>query len=580
MHPMIDTAPEVAAALARGGAVVALESTLVAHGLPWPENLETARAMQAAVRDSGAVPATIALAEGRLLVGLSDDRLEALARGTVEAEKVSRRDLAVVLHRGDWGATTVAATMAIAHMAGIAVFATGGIGGVHRGAAESFDVSADLLELARTPVGVVASGAKSILDLPKTLEVLETQGVPVIGYGTDDFPAFYSRTSGLALQARADSPVEAAGLIATQRALGPGGLLIANPLPAAAALPAAEVGALVAQAHDDAEAARNIRQGADALLVEAPVRFERRPHARRQQGAPGGKRPPSRRDRHGIGQVMTALPAPFTQWFADKGWRPHHHQRALVTAAQAGRSALLIAPTGGGKTLAGFLPSLIQLATQPAGGLHTLYVSPLKALTVDIHRNLTTPIEQMGLAVTCETRTGDTPDSKRKRQRRAPPNMLLTTPESLALLLSYHDAPQVFGSLAAVVVDELHALAGTKRGDLLALGLARLQGLAPGCRRVGLSATVKDPAALIAWLSPDRPRRGRAGRADHRRRGGRAGDRDPDDARAPALVGPHGGPRAGRGLSAHPGGQHGTGLRQHPGPGRDRVPRALAPQRG
>ncbi|MEM7222288.1 MAG: ligase-associated DNA damage response DEXH box helicase [Pseudomonadota bacterium] len=199
---------------------------------------------------------------------------------------------------------------------------------------------------------------------------------------------------------------------------------------------------------------------------------------------------------------MSALPAPFTGWFADKGWRPHDHQLALVAAAETGRSALLVAPTGGGKTLAGFLPSLVQLAAQPAEGLHTLYISPLKALTVDIHRNLTTPIDEMGLQITCETRTGDTPDSKRKRQRRAPPNLLLTTPESLALLLSYHDAPQVFGKLTTVVVDELHALAGTKRGDLLALGLARLQSLAPACRRVGLSATVKDPDELIAWLSP------------------------------------------------------------------------------
>ncbi len=174
----------------------------------------------------------------------------------------------------------------------------------------------------------------------------------------------------------------------------------------------------------------------------------------------------------------------------------------MLAAADSGRSALLIAPTGGGKTLAGFLPALIDLAESPRDGLHTLYVSPLKALAVDIHRNLTRPIQELGLDIDCETRTGDTPQAKRQRQRRRPPQLLLTTPESLALLLSYHDAPQVFAGLNSVVVDELHALADNKRGDLLALGLARLQGLAPGCRRVGLSATVHDPQALVAWLSP------------------------------------------------------------------------------
>ena len=200
------------------------------------------------------------------------------------------------------------------------------------------------------------------------------------------------------------------------------------------------------------------------------------------------------------------LPDRFASWFAEKGWQPHPHQLAMLQAAHLGRSALLIAPTGGGKTLAGFLPSLVQLADAPvedqAEGLHSLYISPLKALTVDIHRNLLQPIEEFGLSVACETRTGDTPDSKRKRQRRAPPQILLTTPESLALLLSYHDAPQVFAGLKTVVVDELHALADNKRGDLLSLGLSRLQTLAPELRRVGLSATVADPGALLAWLSP------------------------------------------------------------------------------
>ncbi len=197
-----------------------------------------------------------------------------------------------------------------------------------------------------------------------------------------------------------------------------------------------------------------------------------------------------------------ALPAGFEAWFAGKGWRPHRHQLEMLAAATAAQSALLIAPTGGGKTLAGFLPSLVDLAARPRAGLHTLYISPLKALAVDIQRNLTRPIEELGLDLACETRTGDTPHGKRQRQRRRPPHFLLTTPESLALLLSYHDAPQVFGQVACVVIDELHALAGNKRGDLLALGLSRLQTLAPGCRRVGLSATVHDPAALRAWLSP------------------------------------------------------------------------------
>jgi ATP-dependent Lhr-like helicase len=197
------------------------------------------------------------------------------------------------------------------------------------------------------------------------------------------------------------------------------------------------------------------------------------------------------------------LPEIFARWFAGRGWHPHDHQLAMLAAARAGCSALLVAPTGGGKTLAGFLPSLIELAASAGEGLHTLYVSPLKALAVDIHRNLLVPIEEMGLEIACETRTGDTPQSKRQRQRRRPPQILLTTPESLALLLSYHDAPALFGGLRCVVVDELHALAHSKRGDLLALGLARLTTLAPAHRRVGLSATVHEPDGLRRWLAAD-----------------------------------------------------------------------------
>jgi ATP-dependent Lhr-like helicase len=196
------------------------------------------------------------------------------------------------------------------------------------------------------------------------------------------------------------------------------------------------------------------------------------------------------------------LPPAFADWFASRGWRLHPHQRAMLAAAVAGESTLLIAPTGGGKTLAGFLPSLVELAGRApgAGGLHTLYISPLKALAVDIHRNLLAPISEMGLPIRAETRTGDTPAHKRQRQRASPPDLLMTTPESLALLMTYADAPRLFGRLRCVVIDELHALAGTKRGDQLALCLARLASLAPQCRRVGLSATVAWPEALAAWL--------------------------------------------------------------------------------
>jgi ATP-dependent Lhr-like helicase len=214
------------------------------------------------------------------------------------------------------------------------------------------------------------------------------------------------------------------------------------------------------------------------------------------------------------------LPPAFAAWFAARGWRPHAHQLELLEADAAGQSALLVAPTGGGKTLAGFLPSLVDLAARPRPGLHTLYLSPLKALAVDIQRNLERPIAEIGLDIASETRTGDTPAGKRQRQRRRPPGLLLTTPESLALMLSYADAPALFGGLQRIVVDELHALAGSKRGDLLALGLARLARLAPRARRVGLSATVADEPALLAWLSPGgrddgsvRLVRGRAGAA-------------------------------------------------------------------
>jgi len=198
-----------------------------------------------------------------------------------------------------------------------------------------------------------------------------------------------------------------------------------------------------------------------------------------------------------------SLPEPFSGWFATRGWEPRAHQLALVEADRAGESVLLIAPTGAGKTLAGFLPSLVRLAADPRPRLDTLYISPLKALAVDVHRNLLEPIAEMALPITAETRTGDTPHSKRQRQRKAPPHMLLTTPESLALLISYADAAEIFRHLKCVIVDELHAVTGSKRGDLLALGLARVARLAPEARRIGLSATVAFPDALSAFLSTE-----------------------------------------------------------------------------
>src|SRR6201995_3000444 len=200
------------------------------------------------------------------------------------------------------------------------------------------------------------------------------------------------------------------------------------------------------------------------------------------------------------------LPPKFEHWFAARGWQPRAHQLALVEHAGQGQSVLLVAPTGGGKTLAGFLPTLIDLAGKPKRarkrGLHTLYISPLKALAVDVARNLDAPISEMDLPVTVETRTGDTSVARRQRQRHSPPDILLTTPEQLSLLLAHPRAAQMFENLRTVVLDEFHALYNSKRGALLALGLARLQSLAPGHRRVGLSATVKDPAPLQRFLVP------------------------------------------------------------------------------
>ena len=250
----LDISPAVQAALDANAPIVALESTIITHGMPWPQNLETARAIEATVRESGAEPATIAVLDGRLCVGLRPDQLEALAQAK-QVAKLSRADMAVCMAKGGTGATTVAATMIAAQLAGIKVFATGGIGGVHRGADQSFDISADLQELSQTPVTVVAAGAKAILDLPKTLEVLETLGVPVMAYGQDMLPAFWSRSSALKAPLRADTPSEIAKAHHMRGLLGlPGGQLIANPIPTEAEIPHAQIHPIITRATQDAEA--------------------------------------------------------------------------------------------------------------------------------------------------------------------------------------------------------------------------------------------------------------------------------------------------------------------------------------
>ena len=232
MNTYLDIAPEVKKAVDTGRPVVALESTIISHGMPYPKNVETALAVEQVIRDNGAVPATIAVIGGRLKAGLSKDEIKYLGKTGREVAKASRRDLPAIVARGMDGATTVTTTMIIAHMAGINIFATGGIGGVHRGAETTMDISADLEELAKTPVMVVCAGAKSILDLGLTLEYLETKGVPVIGYGTDELPAFYTRKSGFGVDYRVDTPEELAGMFRAQRELGyDGGMLVTNPIP-------------------------------------------------------------------------------------------------------------------------------------------------------------------------------------------------------------------------------------------------------------------------------------------------------------------------------------------------------------
>lgn len=258
MNELIQLSPEVAAAREQGRPVVALESTIIAHGMPWPQNLETARQVEDVIRIEGAVPATIAVIGGRIRIGLTNDELQQLAQAP-DAMKLSRRDLPYAIATGRLGATTVAATMICAHLAGIEVFVTGGIGGVHRGGAASFDISADLQELARTPVAVVCAGAKSILDLALTLEYLETHGVPVLSIGQDNFAAFFTPDSGLKADFRMDDVAEQARFIRAkwdiEGALGQrGGVVVSNPVPAAAAMPREEIDAITAQALAEADA--------------------------------------------------------------------------------------------------------------------------------------------------------------------------------------------------------------------------------------------------------------------------------------------------------------------------------------
>ena len=238
MNPYLDILPEVAEALADGRPVVALESTIISHGMPYPQNVETALAVERIIRENGAVPATIAIIGGRLKAGLSPEEIEYFGKKGRAIAKASRRDLALLCARGEDGATTVTTTMIIAHMAGIKIFATGGIGGVHRGAQTTMDISADLEELAHTPVMVICAGAKSILDLGLTLEYLETRGVPVLGYGTKELPAFYTRHSGFGVDYEVDSPEELAKAFKVQADLGfSGGMLVANPIPEEYSMP-------------------------------------------------------------------------------------------------------------------------------------------------------------------------------------------------------------------------------------------------------------------------------------------------------------------------------------------------------
>ena len=255
MNKYLDIAPEVLSAIQENRPVVALESTIISHGMPYPQNVETALRVEQTIRDGDAVPATIAIIGGRLKAGLSHDEIEYLGRKGREVAKASRRDLPVLVARGADGATTVTTTMIIAAMAGIKVFATGGIGGVHRGAETTMDISADLEELARTPVMVICAGAKSILDLGLTLEYLETHGVPVIGYGTEELPAFYTRRSGFKVDYRIDTPEDLAAAFRAQQEMGlGGGMLVTNPIPEEYSMDPVRINAAIDQAIAEATA--------------------------------------------------------------------------------------------------------------------------------------------------------------------------------------------------------------------------------------------------------------------------------------------------------------------------------------
>ena len=280
MDGLISVRDDVAMALERQAPVVALESTVIAHGLPRPHNLETARKMEATVREAGATPATIGMLDGKMVVGLTNEQIAFLAEAQ-DVAKVSRSDISAVLASGRPGATTVAGTMFIAARADIHVFATGGIGGVHRGSENTYDISADLTELSRTPVAVVCAGAKAILDLPRTVEALETLGIPVVGYRTNEFPAFYSRDSGLPLQHRVDSPDDVARMIRIQWDLGcfergcSAGIVIVNPPPAESALARAEIESLVVNALGAAELAAIRGKNVTPFLLEEVGRMSR-----------------------------------------------------------------------------------------------------------------------------------------------------------------------------------------------------------------------------------------------------------------------------------------------------------------
>jgi pseudouridylate synthase len=263
--------PEIAEARTSGKPIVALESTIITHGMPYPRNVETAHMVEDAVRAAGAVPATVAVIDGRFRVGLERQDIESLGQLSGGVVKASRRDLGLVASRHGSAGTTVAATMFIAELAGIEIFATGGIGGVHRGAEETFDISADLVELSRTRVAVVCAGAKSILDIEKTLEFLETQGVAIVGYRTDEFPAFYARSSGFRLEHRCDGLRDLARMIRLQRDIGPGGLLIANPIPEDHALEEAMIEERIAEAVAEAKEQGVAKKEATPFLLKRVV---------------------------------------------------------------------------------------------------------------------------------------------------------------------------------------------------------------------------------------------------------------------------------------------------------------------